>query len=202
MSEDKDIKCDLAAAQHSVDDAVGVPEAQWFIAIVNCRSEKSVAEKLTRLGVDNYLPVQEELHVWKNGKKARVDKVVIPSKIFIKCTEIERRNIVNLPFIFRFMTNSAGGSSEFGRKPLATVPNHEITRLKFMLGVPGAKVSFAENFVKGQLVEVLRGPFRGLKGEILHDADGTSSRLYINIDFLGSASVEIKFSDVKIIDGK
>lgn len=201
MSEDKDKSNIFAAARPGVDDAVGVPDAKWFIAIVNCRSEKSTAEKLTKLGVDNYLPTQQELHIWKNGKKAKVERVVIPSKIFIKCTEQRRRELVNLPFIFRFMTNKAAGTSGLGHKPLATVPNHEIMRLKFMLGVPDAKVTFAENFVKGQMVEVLRGPFRGLTGEILHDADGASGRLYINIDFLGSASVEINFSDVKPIDG-
>lgn len=184
---------------HSIDGAVGVPEAKWFIAIVKNRSEKSVAEKLSKSGVENYLPVQEEIHLWNNGKKAKVGKVMIPSKLFIHCTEKHRRELVNLPYIFRFMTNMSGTRTQSGTRPLAIVPDNEIKQLKFMLGVPDMKVTFTENFVKGEMVEVIRGPFKGLSGEILKDAESGTNRLYINIDFLGSASVVIDPSDIKII---
>lgn len=194
MNDSKGKKSNFAAISQDVDDAVGVPKSYWFIAILNSRSEKSTAEKLTRMGVENYLPIMEEVHVWKTGKKAKVTRVMIPAKIFIRCTEQERRELVNLPFIFRFMSDPAGN------RPLAIVPDHEITQLKFMLGVSDAKVTFAQRFFKGERVKVMRGPFRGLVGEILHDADRNTGRLYINIDFLGSASVEIRFADVKPAD--
>ncbi len=189
----------LASVSVDVDDAVGVPEAKWFIAIVNSRNEKSVAEKLSRLGVENYLPIQEEIHLWTNGKRAKIEKVLIPAKIFIHCTEKHRREIVNLPYIFRFMTNISGTRTKNGFRPLAVVPDNEIRQLKFMLGVTDVKVTFSDNFVKGERVMVVRGPFKGLCGEILEDADSETNRLYINIDFLGSASVVIDPSDVEII---
>jgi len=182
-----------------VDDAVGMQETKWFIAIVNNRTEKSVSEKLCKLGVENYLPVQEEIRLWANGKRAKVKRVMIPSKIFIHCTEQRRRDIVNLPYIFRFMTNISGTRTSGGFRPLAIVPDDEIKRLKFMLGVPEVNVSFSENFVKGEMVRVVRGPFKGLCGEILQDAGGDTNRLYINIDFLGSASVVIDPTDIEII---
>lgn len=195
MDSNQDINW-LAAASQNVDDAVGVSKKKWYIAIVNNRSEKSTAEKLSKLGVENYLPTQEELHLWKNGKRAKVTRVVIPAIIFVKCTEKERREIVNLPYIFRFMTNKAATSVNSLNKPLATVSDDEISRLKFMLGASDSPVSFTDRFVKGQKVEVLRGALKGLIGEVLQDADGHTSRLYINIDFLGSASVEINPTDV------
>lgn len=198
MNDDKDITSDFTTVPHSVDDAVGMQEAKWFIAIVNNRSEKSIAEKLSKFGVENYLPVQEEIHIWNNGKKAKVEKVMIPSKIFIHCTEKHRRELVNLPYIFRFMTNISGTRTPNGTRPLAIVPDNEIRQLKFMLGVPDVKVTFTENFVRGKMVEVVRGPFKGLSGEILKDAESGTNRLYINIDFLGSASVVIDPMDVKI----
>lgn len=195
MDSNQDINW-LAAASQNVDDAVGVSKKKWYIAIVNNRSEKSTAEKLSNLGVENYLPTQEELHLWKNGKRAKVTRVVIPAIIFVKCTEKERREIVTLPYIFRFMTNKAATSVNSLNKPLATVSDDEISRLKFMLGASDSPVSFTDRFVKGQKVEVLRGALKGLIGEVLQDADGHTSRLYINIDFLGSASVEINPTDV------
>lgn len=197
MGEDKAINCNCSTVPHGVDDAVGVPKAnKWFIAIVKNRSEKLSAEKLSKLGVENYLPVQEELSVWRNGKKVKIERVMIPSKIFIHCTEQERRELVNLPFIFRFMTNRAGTSANSSNKPLAVVPDFEISQLKFMLGASEGNFMFTERFVKGEKVEVRRGPFKGLIGEIIYDADGSTCRLYINIDCLGSASVEIDSRDV------
>lgn len=188
--------CDSASG---VDDAVGVPESKWFIAIVNNRAEKSAAEKLSGQGVEHYLPVQEEIHLWANGRKAKVEKVLIPSKIFIHCTEQRRREIVSLPYIFRFMTNMSGTRNRHGFRPLAVVPDDEIRRLKFMLGVPGVEVTFSEDFIKGEMVQVVRGPFKGLCGEVLQDADSDTHRLYINIDFLGCASVAINPADIEII---
>lgn len=182
----------LAAAASDVDDAVGVPERHWFVAVLKNRSEKATAQKLSGMGVECYLPMQEEVHVWKNGKKAKVERVLIPSKIFIHCTEKERRELVTLPFIFRFMTDIAGRAS----RRLAVVPAKEIERLKFMLGASDGRVTFTEQFVKGQKIEVIRGPFRGLQGVVLQDANAGVSRLYVNIDMLGSASVEINPNDI------
>ena len=196
MGEYKHITNANAPATPNVDDAVGVAKAKWFIAIVNNRSEKTSAERLTKMGIESYVPVQEELRVWNNGKRVTVEKVMIPSKIFIHCTERQRREIVTLPFIFRFMTNRAGTSVNTVSKPLAIVPDYEIEQLKFMLGVEEAKVAFTDRFVKGDKVKVRRGPFRGLIGVVLEDAETKTSHLYIDIDFLGSAFVEIDPKDV------
>lgn len=196
MGENEKISTSSAPATANVDDAVGVPEAKWFIAIVNNRSEKKHADRLTKMGIENYVPVQEELRVWNNGKKVKAEKVMIPSKIFIHCTEKDRRDIVKLPFIFRFMTNKAGESENSVSKPLAVVPDREIEQLKFMLGVPEAKVGFTERFVKGDKVKVARGPFKGLVGVVLEDAQSKTSHLYIDLDFLGSAYVQINPADV------
>lgn len=198
MSDFKDITLPEAAAPCGVDDAVGVPDAKWHIAIVNNRSEKTVARRLADLGVTAYLPTQQEVRLWKNGRRATVDRVMIPSKVFIRCTEPERRRLVALPFIFRFMTDRAAAMpAGAAHRPFAIVPDHEISRLQFMLGASDRPVTFSERLVKGQLVKVLRGPFKGLTGQILRDPDSAHCRLYINIDFLGSASVEIDAIDVQ-----
>lgn len=187
----------LASAAPGVDDAVGVPARRWYIAIVNNRSEKAVAEKLTQRGVESYAAVQSELRQWRNGRRATVKRVVIPSIVFIRCTERERRELCTLPYINRFMTNKASEPGSCGHKPLATVPEPEMRRLQFMLGVSDPTVAFEGRYVKGDPVKVIRGPFKSLTGEILQDADGRSNRLYIRIAFLGSASVSISPLDVE-----
>lgn len=190
----------LAPVSTDIDDAVGVPRRFWFVAVLQYRSEKSAAEKLTKMGVENYLPTQREIHIWKTGKRAKIDKVLIPAKIFIRCTEQERRELVYLPFINRFMTNIAGASVSSFRRPLAKVTDDEIFKLKFMLGMADSEVEFTERFIKGQKIEVIRGPLKGLVGEINADADSGVSRLYVNINGLGSASVVINPKDLKLCD--
>lgn len=58
MNDGKDIKIGTAAIPSGVDGAVGVPEAKWFVALVNTRSEKANAERLTKMGIENYVPTQ------------------------------------------------------------------------------------------------------------------------------------------------
>lgn len=191
---------DLAAVYSDTDDAVGVPKRLWFVAIVNNRSEKSISEKLSKMGVENYLPLQQEIHIWKSGKKVKIDKILIPAKIFVHCTEQERRELVTLPYIKRFMTNIAR-TSTLSNKPLAVVTDDEMFKLKFMLGAADSEVTFAERFVKGQKIEVVRGVLKGLVGEVSADAGSGVNRLYVNISCLGSASVIINPKDIIKING-
>lgn len=198
MEDNLHITSDLVPASTVVGNAGGVPETHWFIArMVRNNIEKHASQHLTKLGYDNYVATQIQIRQWKNGRRSKVEHVVIPSVVFVHCTEQQRRQIVTLPFISRFMTDRAG-SNEIGmHKPLATVPAWEISRLRFMLGASDVKVSFVDRFVKGQKVRVVRGPFRDFVGEILRDADGKTSRLYLNISCLGATSIEINSLDVE-----
>lgn len=190
----------LATVNVNTDDAVGMSNRLWYVAVVNNRSEKRVAEKLTKMGVENYLPSQQEIHIWKSGKKVKIDKILIPAKIFVHCTERERKELVTLPFIKRFMTNIAR-TSTLSNKPLAVVTDDEMFKLKFMLGAADSEVSFSERFVKGQKIEVVRGVLKGLVGEVTADAESGVNRLYVNICCLGSASVIINPKDIIKIKG-
>lgn len=186
---DKDFR--LAAATDGVDDAVGVEKSQWFVAIVNHNTEKSCAEKLEKLKIEHYLPTQTEYKVWKNGRKAKIERVVIPSTIFIKCTESERREIVKLPFINRFMTNKAGVSKNPSQKPLAIIPDNQIHLLKFMLNQSDIPVDIiGEKFKAGDNVRIIRGDLAGLEGVVL-DMKNPKSEFLISINIFGYARLII-----------
>lgn len=70
----------VAPVTDVVDDAVGVPKSYWFVAIVNHNSEKQSSEKLNKLGVENYLPTQSEIRVWKNGRKSKLIELSFPPR--------------------------------------------------------------------------------------------------------------------------
>lgn len=177
--------------------AVGVASRQWFVAIVKNNTEKSAEERLGRLGHETYVARQQVLRVWKNGRKAKVDKVLIPAMVFVKCTEAERKEIVALPFISRFMTNKAAASAESPTKPLAVIPQKQIDTLKFMLGQSDIPVTMvAVPYKVRDRVVVVRGNLRGLEGEVVQTAEGKSD-LIIRVDLLGCAQVTINAIDLE-----
>lgn len=189
----------LATVPSGVGDAVGVPERQWYVAVVTHNTEKNCAERLTKKGIENYVPIQTEYKVWKNGRKAKVNRVVIPSTVFIKCTEQERREIVKLPFINRFMTNKAGFSARSLHKPLAIIPDRQIDILKFMLGQSDIPVEISEKpFRKGDKVRVVRGSLAGLEGEVV-DMKNATAELILFLGLLGYARLSIDTLNLNII---
>lgn len=181
----------VSTAAYVVDDAVGMKKSYWYVAIVNHNSEKQSSTKLTKMGIKNYLPTQPEIRVWRNGRKSKVDRIVIPSTIFIYCTEQERKEIVGLPFIFRFMTNRAGTPTDSKNKPIAIIPDSEIERLKFMLGQSDIPIEITEKtFKTGDKVKIIRGSLAGLEGEII-DLRNTKSELIVALNFFGCARLSI-----------
>lgn len=191
MTENKDITDDIAAVLEGVDDAGGVSGAKWFVAIVNNRSEKSIAGKLTGMGIENYVPTQVVFRLWKNGKRAKVEKVVIPAVIFIHCTEKKRREVVRLPFIYRFMTDKAMSSANTFVKPIAVVSDKEINHLKFMLGQSDVPVRITERPYKaGDKVRVIRGSLAGLEGEV-YDTSSSKSEVIVSLEYFGCARLTI-----------
>lgn len=198
MSEDK-ITDRVAPVTVVVDDAVGVPKSYWFVAIVNHNSEKQSSLKLDSQGVKNYLPVQTEIRVWKNGRKSKVDRVVIPSTLFVYCTEEKRKEIVNLPYIFRFMTNRASAQNDSLNKPLAVIPDDQIERLKFMLGQSEIPVHISDKPLKtGDKVRVIRGKLAGLEGEVM-DLKSAKSELIVALNFFGCARLSIDTKDLELV---
>lgn len=198
MNKGKVAKC-VSPVTDVVDDAVGVAKSYWFVARVNHNSEKQSSEKLSQMGVVNYLPTQTEIRVWRNGRKSKVDRIVIPSTIFIYCTEQRRKEIVGLPYIFRFMTNKAGSIKDSTNKPLAIIPDNEIDRLKFMLGQSDIPVEITEKpFKIGDKVRVIRGHLAGLEGEVMN-MNSVKSELIVILDFFGCAKLSIDTQNLEII---
>lgn len=198
VAKDTHLKSLLAAVPSGVDGAVGVSDLKWFVAIVNSRHEKTVADKLQKINIESYVAIQKEMHVWKNGKRKLIDRVVIPSMVFVRCSEQVRREIVNLPFVNRFMVNRSVDTGGLN-KPVAIISDIEIEKLKFMLGQSEAPVDFTPTvFRVDDNVRVIRGNLRGLEGEIRKNSDGTHM-LVVSFSILGGATVYINPQDVEKI---
>lgn len=179
-----------------VDDAGGVPGACWFVAVVSHNGEHAVARRLGERGYVTYVASQREMRVWRDGRRKEVDRVVIPSTVFVCCAEHERRDVVKVQGVRGFLMNRAGR----GGSSVAVVPDVQLDRLRFMLGATDRRVDFVgEGLRAGMCVRVVRGSLCGLCGEVVGDgrsADG-SVRLLVRVDALGCACVEISELDLE-----
>ncbi len=192
----------VSPAVNVVDGAGGVEKSYCFVAIVNHNSEKQFAEILNKKGYVNYLPTQQEIRVWKNGRKSKVDRVVMPSLVFVYCTEQERKGVVKLPFIYRFMTDRAASADKNTCKRLAKITDTEISRLKFMLGQSDIPVVLTScEYRKGDRVRVIRGGLAGLEGTVTN-LKSSKSELMVELGVLGCATLSIETVNLELADSK
>lgn len=190
----------VVTTANDADDAVGVNGLHWYIAVVTNRSERKCSESLRLAGYESYVAIQRETHIWKNGRKADVDRIVLPSLVFVRTTETDRlKRVAFLPYVKRFVSDPARRKEEHAPAPAAIVPDAEMQTLKFMLERSEHPVIVdAAVFQSGDRVEVVSGRLKGLQGIVRRVEDG-KSRLFVSLDILGSAHVEIDRKDLKSI---
>ncbi|MDE5773095.1 MAG: hypothetical protein K2H86_01380 [Muribaculaceae bacterium] len=171
----------------------------WYIAIVNYNTEKAVEARLAGLGYEAYVAKQTVTRVRPNGRKVSIDKVFIPLTVFIHCTETERRQIVNLPYIKRFMTNRAA-AAHGSTAPIATLEQREIDKLRYMLGQSEIQIAFVNTPIKiNDNVTVARGHLKGISGRVIA-TDDTKSEVIVAIGMLGAAKMTINTSHLKLTE--
>ena len=160
---------------------------RWVAALVQMCTEKKVGERLTKLGVENYVPTQTEIRQWSDRKK-KVERVVIPMVVFVHTDEKTERSLRMHSFIRKILTFP-------GQTAAAVIPNDQIDRLKFMLRQADSPVEMMEHLQVGDKVHIVRGALQGLEGEFFKNVD--KSMVAIHIEALGYACVSVSVEDVE-----
>lgn len=199
----QNIKDNTVTPTNVVDGAVGVKKTYWYVAIVNNNSERSIASKLSgdkwKNTYECYVPVQHEERVWKNGRKNKIDRVLLPAMLFLKCTEKDRKEILQYGYIKNFLKDYTKGSK--GSYPIAIIPEVQMNELKEMVDKANSPVTIVSgNFHLGDKVQVVAGALTGLEGKILVEPKGTY--LVIEINSIGYAMVQVNQNEVKNITKK
>lgn len=181
-------------------DASGVPEAKktqpeeapkhWYIAVVPRMKEKVTAETLTRNNYESFVPIQQEKKIWNNGRKRIIDRILIPSRVFVHITEAERLLTMKLNICNKFMVDY-GRRVSATRHAVAIVPDHEMQRFMDVVANNPTPVEISEvPLVKGEKVKVLYGCLKDMEGILVKDQN-SKSRIYVDFGIIGSASTEI-----------
>ena len=162
---------------------------RWIAALVQMCTEKKVGERLTKLGVENYVPTQTEIRQWSDRKK-KVERVVIPMVVFVRTDEKTERSLRMHSFIRKILTYP-------GQTAAAVIPDDQIDRLKFMLRQSDSPVEMMEHHLQvGDKVQIVRGTLQGLEGELYKNVD--KSMVAIRIEGLGYACVSVSVEDVAL----
>ncbi len=187
-------RCDLNSNTSPFVDGTDGREARpkrWVAVLVHTNCERRVAANLCRLGIENYVAVQTEVHQWSDRRK-KIDRIVIPMVVFVRIAPDEEDQFRRLSFILKFIAYP--GSTE-----LATpIPDEQIESLKFLLHNAEEKVSVVEHLKVGDRVRLVGGPMKGLEGElsIVEDDD---PKVAIRINGLGYACVSVKKDNLELI---
>ena len=166
-----------------------VPSKYWVAALVQMNTEKKVSSMLTKLGYDNYVPTQTEIHQWSDRKK-KIDRIVIPMIVFVLVDKAAENDLRKNSYIHKLISYP-------GQKEAAVIPDDQIAKLKFMLCNADSDVEFSDYAYQiGDEVEIVRGPLKGLSGELCYTEKG-KPMLGIHIRLLGYSYVNVDVKDVK-----
>ena len=164
---------------------------RWVAALVQMNCERKVAARLDKMGIENYVAIQKEEHQWSDRRK-KIERVVIPMVVFVRLTQDEEDEFRRLSFIIKFITYP-------GSKELATsIPDEQIEKLKFLLHNADGKVTIVESLKVGDKVRCVRGPMKGLEGELTY-IDENKPIVAIRIDGLGYACVSVEKNNLEIV---
>lgn len=165
---------------------------QWYACRTRARSEKKVDRLLTAAGVTSYLPLVERLRQWSDRSK-HVEFPLFPGYVFARFSLSVLPEIVRTPNLIEIVR--VNGSP-------TPIREEEIDSIRaLVLGAEriGEEPAPHEYLARGQEVQVIEGPFHGLRG-ILTEVRG-STRIVVRLGAIRQAvSVEMSRRFVKSVD--
>ena len=75
---------------------------RWYVALVRMHHEKKVSERLSKMGIDSFVPVQQQIHQWSDRRKM-VDTVLLPMMVFVHVNPKERMEVLSFSTVSRYM---------------------------------------------------------------------------------------------------
>lgn len=165
----------------------------WYVAYVRMHHERKVSERLEKMGIESFVPIQQELHQWSDRRKV-IDKVLLPMMVFVHATPKERMEVLTISTVSRFMVMR-------GESSPAVIPDEQMSRFRFMLDYSEESVSMNTTLLSpGKKIQVIKGPLSGLKGELV-TVNG-KSKVAVRLTMLGCALVDMPVGYVESLDNE
>ena len=163
----------------------------WFIGYTRSCQERKVAQALSALGVENYLPIQQVVRQWSDRKK-KVDKLVLPGMVFVHTDEPTRVKLLSQVYGLRAYMTRGGAHTP------VWVPDVQLQMFQHMVMYGREEVSVTSDyFAPGDRVRVVSGPLKGLECELINLQGRQMAS--IRLAMLGTAMVEISLGELEKI---
>jgi transcription antitermination factor NusG len=166
------------------------PSYKWYAVYTKVNSEKKIRTQLEEQNIECYLPLKRTLRQWSDRKKW-VEEPLFRSYIFVKVSHAEFFNVLDISGVVCYV--SFGGRAQ-------SIPEYQIGNIKTFVKQEEKEISLTQELVqKGLKAEVLWGPLKGVKGEIV-ELSG-QYRILIRVETIGcSLYANITKEEVKILE--
>jgi len=166
---------------------------RWHVALVRMHHEKRVGELLSKIGIESFVPVQQEFHQWSDRRKL-VGQVLLPMMVFVHVDPRERKDVLSFSTVSRYMVLR-------GESSPAVIPDEQMSRFRFMLDYSEEAISMSSSpLSRGERVRVIKGPLTGLVGELV-TLNG-KSKIAVRLNVLGCACVDMPVGYVEAVGEK
>ncbi len=164
------------------------PGTKWYAVYTRPRFEKQVLKSLQDQGIEAYLPIIKTMRQWSDRKKM-VEVPLFTSYVFVHINRIFYDQVLQ--------THGAVKYISFEGKA-ATIPASQIDNLKIIVDSNEKIETTWESRQKGDLVEVVAGSLKGLKGELI--TDGNRKKVLVRIQGIDqNLTVEVHSSLIEKI---
>jgi transcription antitermination factor NusG len=158
----------------------------WHAVYVKSRAEKRAKAELEFKNIETFLPLQRKLREWSDRKKW-VEMPLISGYLFVFVSRKEYDLVLQSNYVVSYV--------RFEGKA-AIIPENQIEYLRLLLQQTESEIEITKEPLKpGQMIEIVSGPFIGLKGKLIKVKG--KSKLAIELEQLGYAAlVEIVASNI------
>lgn len=161
---------------------------KWYAIFTKVNYEKRVFSSLNAMGFEVFLPCAR---VWSRRREELVEKPIFPRYLFVRCMLTKEAYLA--------IKKTVGVLKFIGCDGIPTpIPDDEVESVRIILN--NASDVEGHPFLKvGDLVEVVKGRFKGARGYLIEI--GKRHRLIVGIEILGRAvSVHIDASMVRRLE--
>ncbi len=138
-------------------DQISLTEKKWFAVYTRYRCEKYVSERLSKKGIENYVPLLKFTRVYTRKKK-NVELPLISCYVFVNITKEDYVKVLQTENVISFLKI---------RGALISIPKKEIDIMKWVVGEDLVEKVHNGPLEKGAKVEIISGNLTGLKGTVI-----------------------------------
>lgn len=147
----------------------------WFALYVRPRSEKKVQSQLEDQGIEAYLPLVTKMKQWSDRRK-KIEEPLFKSYVFVHSNAKEYLTVLNVYGVIKYVT--------FERKAVVVPDNQILAIKKFVEDYEYGeqyKMQNDEELKVGQMVRIINGPMKDLKGRLENICNKRHLIVYINV---------------------